>query len=97
MHDPDNKFLVNCNLGTVELEQMDQPGDIEELRGLITDHVKYTGSAIGRRILDNWDAELANFVKVMPIDYKRVLMERMRHDVEEESPVHNGTVQEATS
>ncbi len=92
--DPDKKLLVNCNLGTVELEAMEQPGDIDELRGLIEEHVKHTGSAIGKRILDDWGNALAKFTKVMPTDYKRVLLERMRRDTEEEAPVHDGEPQE---
>ena len=36
----------------------------------------YTGSRNAKRILDGWDAMLPKFVKVMPIDYKRVLAER---------------------
>jgi glutamate synthase domain-containing protein 3 len=33
---------------------------------------------VARSILDNWEASLAQFVKVMPTDYKRVLEERAK-------------------
>ncbi|MCA9465045.1 MAG: hypothetical protein KC563_03025, partial [Nitrospira sp.] len=46
------------------------------LRTLIEAHLKYTDSAKASRILDAWDVFLPKFVKVMPVDYKRVLQER---------------------
>jgi glutamate synthase (NADPH/NADH) large chain len=47
--------------------------DAERLRILIERHLLHTGSARARAILDNWDAELPRFVKVMPRDYARAL------------------------
>jgi glutamate synthase domain-containing protein 3 len=38
--------------------------------------VRFTASPLGRRVLDNWEHLIARFVKVMPIDYKRVLQSR---------------------
>ncbi|MDP3299041.1 MAG: hypothetical protein Q8M38_02960, partial [Phenylobacterium sp.] len=49
--------------------------DAERLRILIERHQLYTGSARARMILENWDAELANFRKVMPSDYRRALLD----------------------
>ena len=53
-----------------------KPVDINELKTLIKNHHKYTGSKIAKDILDNWEIELHKFTKVMPSDYKRVLQER---------------------
>jgi glutamate synthase domain-containing protein 3 len=64
-----------CNTETFELESVEVAEDISELRTLIENHQKYTGSKVAEQILNNWDAELGNFVKVMPTDYKRVLAE----------------------
>jgi len=56
---------------------------------MIEDHHKFTGSTVAKQIMDNWPEILRKeFVKVMPIDYKRVLMERKQHDEEQESKVH---------
>ncbi|WP_204282228.1 hypothetical protein, partial [Serratia marcescens] len=41
-------------------------------------HVAMTGSPVGQRMLENWDAEHKKFVKVFRHDYKRVLEERGR-------------------
>ncbi len=65
-----------CNPEMVELEPLEDPEDIEELRALIEKHVEYTGSDVAGRLLDDWQAALEQFVKVMPVDYKRVLAER---------------------
>jgi glutamate synthase (NADPH/NADH) large chain len=64
-----------CNTETFELEAVETTADIDELRTMIENHRKYTGSEVAAHILDNWKAELARFVKVMPTDYKRVLNE----------------------
>jgi glutamate synthase (NADPH/NADH) large chain/glutamate synthase (ferredoxin) len=45
---------------------------------MITSHFLYTGSRKAKQVLDAWDTTLPKFVKVMPIDYKRVLEERKR-------------------
>jgi glutamate synthase (NADPH/NADH) large chain len=49
--------------------------DAERLRILIERHQLHTGSARAAEILENWDAALGSFVKVMPIDYKNALLE----------------------
>jgi glutamate synthase (NADPH/NADH) large chain len=49
--------------------------DAERLRILIERHHLHTGSARAAEILDNWDAALSSFVKVMPTDYRRALLE----------------------
>lgn len=71
-------FLKQCNTETFELEKVDAADDIAELKTFIEDHHKYTASNVAKTILDNWDTELANFVKVMPTDYKRVLTEHAK-------------------
>ncbi len=49
--------------------------DAERLRQLIADHLRYTGSARAKQILDNWADYLPKFVKVMPVEYRRALQE----------------------
>ncbi|MCS6297740.1 MAG: glutamate synthase large subunit [Nitrospira sp.] len=71
-----DKFQSRCNLGMVELEPVVTDEDKRLLHDMITAHFLYTGSRNAKRILDGWEAILPKFVKVMPIDYKRVLAER---------------------
>ena len=49
--------------------------DAQRLKGLIEQHLHYTGSVRAKQILDDWDAMLPKFVKVMPVDYRRALLE----------------------
>jgi glutamate synthase (NADPH/NADH) large chain len=73
--DPNDAFLPNCNLDTVELEAVEDEADIAELKELVEKHQNYTGSDVAAGILDHWDTSLKQFKKVMPIDYKRALRE----------------------
>ncbi len=49
--------------------------DDERLYQLITNHHHYTGSTRARNILDAWEDYRPKFVKVMPVEYRRALME----------------------
>jgi glutamate synthase (NADPH/NADH) large chain len=49
--------------------------DAERLHQLIVNHARYTGSTRARRILEDWDAYLPKFRKVMPVEYRRALAE----------------------
>ncbi len=74
--DVDGNFASRCNDGTVDLERLEAPGDIEEVRAMIERHREYTGSEIAARVLERWEEMVGKFVKVMPRDYARVLRER---------------------
>ncbi len=75
VYDPDNRLLINCNLEMVELEDLTAQEDINELKEMIENHVKFTSSTVGKTILAHWSDSLTRFRKVMPIDYKRALRE----------------------
>ncbi len=62
-----------CNLEMVGIEPVTEARDIETLRRGIEKHLKYTGSSVAQRVLDQWEALLPRFVKVMPTDYKKAL------------------------
>ncbi len=89
--DIDDDFLTRCNLEMVELERIEDDSDIDELKMMISDHLRYTGSTVAQRILDDWPQVLDTFVKVMPIDYKRVLAERGRQAASRASAVGAST------
>ena len=71
--DEENSFRSRCNMEMVDLEDLAETGDIQDLKSLIQYHVEYTGSAVGERILGDWDHYQSLFVKVMPRDYKRAM------------------------
>jgi len=71
-------FQGRCNSGMVELEAVAAAEDKQLLHDLIAKHFMYTGSRRAKQVLDEFEATLSKFVKVMPVDYKRVLEERKR-------------------
>ncbi|MEI6330684.1 MAG: glutamate synthase large subunit [Pseudanabaena sp. ELA645] len=71
--DESGDFATRCNISMVGLEKLEDPEEIKDLKQLIQQHVDYTESAIGERVLADWNAIAPKFVKVMPKDYKRVL------------------------
>jgi glutamate synthase domain-containing protein 3 len=66
-------FSQRCNQQMVGLEAVTDPEDMAELRQLVQNHAQFTGSLRAKQILEQWDAMLPKFIKVMPRDYKRVL------------------------
>jgi len=68
-------FEKLCNKEMVELEFPDQQ-DLEEIRTLLRNHFRYTSSRGALEILENWELQKDEFIKVMPVDYKRALQEK---------------------
>jgi glutamate synthase (ferredoxin) len=71
--DWDFNFKSKCNLEMVELEALEDPVEIAEVKEMIRTHGEWTGSLLAYRLLANWEETLPRFVKIMPKDYKRVL------------------------
>ncbi|GAD32886.1 glutamate synthase family protein [Microbacterium sp. TS-1] len=61
--------------GELVLEEMGS-GDAEILRDLLERHVAETGSELAARLLEDFETEIANFVRVVPRDYAAVLETR---------------------
>ena len=95
VYDPDGDFHIRFNAGLADLENLAEPDDIAELRGLLQEHLERTGSGPARRILDDWTGSIGQFRKVMPRDYRRVLQERARRNAESGSAA-NANVDAAT-
>jgi glutamate synthase (NADPH/NADH) large chain len=60
--------------GRVHFNHLDK-ADVVALHGKISKHLHYTGSLRAKLILDNWNTYLPKFVKVMPTEYRRALLE----------------------
>jgi glutamate synthase (ferredoxin) len=70
--DEHEDFASRCNTEMVGLELLDD-GDRSIVKAMIEKHAEYTGSTRATIILINWERYQSRFVKVMPMDYKRVL------------------------
>ena len=68
--DPDP---VRVNTDMADLEELDE-ADAAQLQALVERHYAETGSAVAARLLADWDAAVPAFGKVMPKDYKRMLL-----------------------
>jgi glutamate synthase (NADPH/NADH) large chain/glutamate synthase (ferredoxin) len=91
VYDEDGQFAKRCNTAMVSLEKVltaaeqatavDKAvwhrgeSDEAQLKKLLEDHNRWTGSKRARELLDNWDVSRAKFVKVFPNEYKRALGE----------------------
>ena len=71
--DERNDLYMKLNKELVATESVVEKNDMEELKTMIEDHVKATGSEKGKEILDQFEEYLPKFKKIIPYDYKRVL------------------------
>jgi glutamate synthase (NADPH/NADH) large chain len=69
----DGNFDYFCNMEMVELSLVEEAVDNKELYDLIEAHARYTGSVVAKEMLADWDNYVDQFIKVMPIEYKKVL------------------------
>jgi glutamate synthase (NADPH/NADH) large chain/glutamate synthase (ferredoxin) len=74
--------------------------DEAQLKKLLEDHNRWTGSKRARELLDDWNTARAKFVKVFPIEYKRALGEmaakKIKSDAQKETPAGVNTAPHAT-
>ncbi|MGK2933305.1 MAG: glutamate synthase subunit alpha, partial [Solirubrobacterales bacterium] len=73
--DENGKFGQRVNPTMRNQLEVPDEADLIELRGLIEEHGRRTGSKVAERLLDSWAESSTRFVKVFPADYKRVLAE----------------------
>jgi glutamate synthase (NADPH/NADH) large chain len=91
VYDEDGQFSGRANKAMVSLDRVlsdaeqratvdtaiwhrDQT-DESQLKAMLNDHLRFTGSRRARELLDNWDTARSKFVKVFPNEYKRALGE----------------------
>jgi glutamate synthase domain-containing protein 3 len=60
------------NKEMVELQRLD-PEDLVWLHDVVTRHAKHTDSTVAKSLLSDWPRRSAQFTKIMPTDYQRVL------------------------
>ncbi|MDT8317111.1 MAG: glutamate synthase subunit alpha, partial [bacterium] len=75
------RFGELCNLSMVDLETLDAVEEKAFVKDLIERHYKFTDSPKAKLLLDDWDAAARRFLKVMPIEYRRVLDKLEREKV----------------
>ena len=81
--DKNHNFDYFCNMDQVEINLVEEASARKELHELIRQHYLYTGSALARRMLDDWNRYIEDFIQVTPIEYKRVLQEEKMRQLQE--------------
>ncbi|HET9824534.1 MAG TPA: glutamate synthase-related protein, partial [Chitinophagaceae bacterium] len=76
VYDVKGKFADSCNQEMVDLDPLDEE-DMMILHKMISKHYSYTGSTVAKFILDDFENQLKNFIKVFPKDYKKVLLKKI--------------------
>ncbi len=72
--DENNDFDLRCNMGTVDLENIERNSEDEaELLSMLKEHLECTDSPKAAVILENWDDYREKFVKVFPVEYRQAL------------------------
>ena len=71
--DMNQDFHSKVNMEMVEVSGLEDVQEIAFVRGLIEDHHHYTGSELAARVLLDFNRALPRFVKILPVDYKRVI------------------------
>jgi glutamate synthase (NADPH/NADH) large chain len=75
IYDVQHNFESLCNTEMVDLDRIGED-DEKLLHEMITKHFQYTNSTVAKFVLNDFENQLKNFVKVFPKDFKRVLMEK---------------------
>jgi len=74
----------------VDLESLEDAQEEEFVRDLIARHVHLTASNRGQHVLDNWAEYRHKLIKIMPLDYRRVLNETKQQAAKAFAMVHHG-------
>lgn len=82
---PNGDFDYFCNMEMVELSLIEEMADNRELFRMISEHYRYTHSPIAKRIINDWNTYVEQFIKVIPYEYHQVLiaekMEKVRRKI----------------
>ena len=76
VYDPSGDFKHKVNIEMVALEKLDKDDQVT-INELLRNHLNYTKSRTAEKLLSNFAEEAVNFVKVIPLEYKRILEARI--------------------
>ena len=98
VYQKEKEFKNKCNMSMVNIFSVKKSKHIlpeklfdkynflfnDELRikEMLKKHLSYTGSSVAKRILENFDSELENFIKVLPIDFENVLLDKIDKEID---------------
>ena len=91
--DREHTLYLRMNKDMASLQELTEKYDIAELKSILEDYQKETGSEKAKEILADFDAHISDFKKIVPNDYQRMLTAIGR--LEEQGIDHESAVLEA--
>lgn len=91
--DTDHTLYLRTNKEMVTLDEVTEKYDVEELRTILTDYERETGSTLAAEILKDFEQRVSSFKKVVPRDYQKMLLLIAKY--EEQGIPHEKAVLEA--
>ena len=88
VYDVQRRFDLLCNKEMVDLDMLEN-NDERFLHEMISKHYQYTNSTVAKFVLNDFENQLKNFVKVFPTDYKKVLQQSKLQNVEFKEGITN--------
>jgi len=68
-----SSLYQNVNKQMVLIQKVTSKYDVNELKTMIEEHVAYTNSEVGKRILEQFTDYLPKFKKIIPVDYEKMM------------------------
>jgi glutamate synthase domain-containing protein 2/glutamate synthase domain-containing protein 1/glutamate synthase domain-containing protein 3 len=73
IYDEKGNLKQRINTEMVDLDAIEDQNESDEIKSMVEKYVRYTGSKEAEKLLEEWDETVSKMIKVMPVDYKRVL------------------------
>lgn len=71
--DKEHDLYLRLNKDLVMMHEVTEHLDQEDIKYLLENHVRYTGSQLGKDILEHFESWLPHFKKIIPVDYARMM------------------------
>ncbi len=91
--DEDHNLYRKINKDMVNMSELSDKFDIAQLKDILSDYVKETGSAHGKKILDDFEEYVPKFKKIIPHDYQKMISAISKY--EEQGVSYDNAVLEA--
>jgi glutamate synthase domain-containing protein 3 len=78
VYDENDNLKQRINSEMVDLDKIEEQKESDEVKTMVEKYVQYTDSKEAKKLLENWDNTISKMIKVMPVDYKRVLANKPR-------------------
>jgi glutamate synthase domain-containing protein 3 len=79
--DENSDLEKRCNKEMIDIDRVQSSEDVNELFDLVKKYSLYTQSSKASRILASWEQEVNKFVKVIPKEYKKILLEKKKIEI----------------